>query len=108
MQVHVTAFSGSEEDAFADIQARGLFPFPTDVPPEHNEPHFHPFDSIIYIVGGELRYHDSDTGDLCICPPGTRIDDLGENLHREDHDGYRAIVGFFEDPAVLFATATTS
>jgi hypothetical protein len=104
MDVHLNAFSGTEEAALAEIEAKGLYPFATDVAPEHNEPHFHPFDSIIYIVDGLLRFHDVASGELRVCPPGTRIDDIGENLHREDHDGYRAIVGFSDDPAVLFAS----
>jgi hypothetical protein len=54
---------------------------------------------------GVLRFHDVTAGELRICPPGTRIDDIGENLHREDHDGYRAIVGFRDDPAAMFAEA---
>jgi hypothetical protein len=104
MVVHLHAFSGAEADAFAEIRARGWHPLAREVAPEHNEPHFHPFDTMIYIVGGELRFHDVATGELRICPPGTRIDDIGENLHREDHDGYRAIVGFRDDPSVIFGT----
>lgn len=103
MVVHFEAFSGAEADAYAAIAAMGWHPFATDVAAEHNEPHFHPFDSVIFVVGGELRFHDAETGELRVCPPGTKIDDLGENLHREDHDGYRAIVGFEQDPAILFA-----
>jgi len=101
MDVHLDAFSGTEADALAEIRAKGWYPLARDVAPEHNEPHFHPFDSIIYIVEGVLRFHDVATGELRICPPGTRIDDIGENLHREDHEGYRAIVGFSDYPAGL-------
>lgn len=105
MIVHLNAFSGTEPDALAEISAMGWYPLASDVAPEHNEPHFHPFDSIVFIVDGVLRFHDVVTGEFHVCPPGTRIDDLGDNLHREDHDGYRAIVGFAQDPAVLFAGA---
>lgn len=106
MDVHLHAFGGTEPDAFAEIATMGWYPFTTEVAPEHNEPHFHPFDSIIFIVAGELRFHDVATGEVRVCPPGTRIDDIGENLHREDHDGYRAIVAFRDDPAGLFAAPT--
>ncbi|CAB4364038.1 MAG: hypothetical protein F2681_08140 [Actinobacteria bacterium] len=106
MVVHLQAFSGTELDARAEIQAMGWYPYASDVAAEHNESHFHPFDSIVFIVDGVLRFHDVVTSEFHVCPPGTRIDDIGENVHREDHEGYRAIVAFAEDPAVLFASAT--
>jgi len=106
MVVHLQAFSSTEPDALAEIQAMGWYPYASDVAAEHNEPHFHPFDSIVFIVDGELRFHDVATGEFHVCPAGTRIDDIGENVHREAHDGYRAIVAFEQDPAVLFAAAT--
>ena len=108
MDVHLHAFSGTEDDAHAEVRAMGWYPMASDVAAEHNEPHFHPFDSIVFIVDGVLRFHDLATGEFHVCPPGTRIDDLGENMHREDHDGYRAVVGFREDPAVLFAAVLPS
>jgi len=101
MKIYPDAFS-TKEDALASIAAIGWHPLVREVKPERNEPHVHPFDSVIYVIDGSMDFFDVDAGEFRRCGPGTRVEDFGANLHREDHNGYTAVVGFAQDPVELF------
>ena len=45
------------------------------------------------VLEGEVRLTDSETGDTCICGPGTRARAPAGWLHREEHAGYKALIG---------------
>ena len=63
----------------------------------------HPsFHSVICVIGGSVDFFDVDAGEFRRCGPETRVEDFGNNLHREDHDGYTAVVGFKDNPVELF------
>lgn len=101
MKTYPNAFA-TEADAIIEIKAIGWYPLVREVKPETNEPHIHPFDSVIYVIDGSMDFFDVDAGVFRRCPPGTRVEDFGDNLHREDHNRYKAVVGFKDDPAELF------
>jgi hypothetical protein len=92
----------TEAEARAEIDAAGWYPMLRDVQPEHNTPHYHDFDSVIFVLDGSMDFFEVETGIHHRCGPGSRVEDSGPNVHREEHDGYRALVGFKEDPEVLF------
>ena len=90
-----------ESEAMAVIHAAGLHPLLIDIPAETNEDHWHDFDSIIFVLEGELVVRDAASGGTLACGPGSRIDFPRGVIHRENHQGYRALVGFSVDPATL-------
>jgi hypothetical protein len=92
----------TEDEAQSEIDAAGWFPLISVVEPEHNTPHYHDFDSVIFVLEGSMDFFEVETGIHHRCGPGSRVEDFGPNVHREEHDGYRALVGFKQDPAVLF------
>jgi DNA-binding transcriptional MerR regulator len=90
-----------ESEAMAVIHAAGLHPLLIDVPAETNENHWHDFDSIIFVLEGELVVMDAASGETLACGPGSRIDFPRGIIHHEHHEGYRALVGFSIDPAAF-------
>lgn len=96
------AFS-SEEEAMAAIRNAGFHPVLLDVPPETSPPHWHDFDTIIFILEGENVVVVEDTGETLVCGPGTRTDFPRGVMHREDHNGFRALYGLSVDPATIQA-----
>ncbi|MGA0604267.1 MerR family transcriptional regulator [Caulobacter sp. KR2-114] len=91
----------AESEAMAVIEAAGFHPLAVEIPPETNENHWHDFDSIIFVLEGELVVIDAESGDSLACGPGSRIDFPRGILHHEDHKGYRALIGFSVDPTTL-------
>ena len=43
-----------EAQAYAEIEAMNYHPMAFDFPVEKNELHWHDFDSVLYVTGGEL------------------------------------------------------
>lgn len=90
-----------ESEALAEIKAAGLHPLMVEAPAETNEDHWHDFDSILFILEGELVTFPADSGERLACGPGSRVDFPRGIIHRESHQGYRALVGFSVDPATF-------
>ena len=90
-----------ESEAMAVIKDAGLYPLVIDIPAETNENHWHDFDSIIFILEGELVVTDAASGETLACGPGSRIDFPRGIIHHENHQGYRALVGFSIDPSAF-------
>jgi hypothetical protein len=91
----------TEEEAVAEIKAAGYWPLTLEVPPEKNENHWHDFDSMLFVLEGELSVMEAETGESCVCIPGTRILAKAGVLHREEHNGFKAVIGFSVDPSTL-------
>jgi quercetin dioxygenase-like cupin family protein len=91
----------TEAEAVAEIEAAGYWPLTVDFPPEENEDHWHDFDSMVFVLEGELSLTDAETGETCVCGPGTRVVAKSGVLHREAHRGYKAVVGLSVDPSTL-------
>jgi hypothetical protein len=91
----------TEEEAVAEIKAAGYWPLTLEFPPEKNENHWHDFDSMVFVLQGKLSLTEADTGENCICGPGTRIIAKAGLRHREEHRGYKAVLGLSVDPSTL-------
>ena len=91
----------TEGEAVAEIESAGYWPMTLSFSAEKNEDHWHDFDAMIFILEGELGLTESETGETCTCGPGTRIVAKAGVLHREEHNGYKAVIGVSVDPATL-------
>lgn len=93
------AFS-TEDDAVAQIEARGWHPLPLDVLAETIDWHWHDFDAVLFFVTGTLRV-DLEDGTHFECGPGSRLEAPRDVIHREWGDGYRMVVGLSVAPGEL-------
>lgn len=91
----------AEDEAMAQIHKAGFYPLLLDVPAETNDDHWHDFDAIIFVLEGENVVTVSATGETVICGPGSRADVPRGVVHRENHKGYRGLIGFSVDPATF-------
>ena len=88
----------TEEEAFAEIAARGLHALAIDRSAEENEFHWHDFDTVTFIVDGTARVEFED-GTSMQCGAGARIEAPARVVHREASPAYRAVLGFSMNPA---------
>ena len=93
-------FSTAEE-ARAEIEAAGYHPVEATFEPEKTEDHWHDFDSMVFVLDGEVTLTDIDAGETCTCGKGTRVLGKAGVAHREDHQGYKALIGLSVPPAQL-------
>jgi hypothetical protein len=100
MDIEYNYFS-DDTKPLAEIEAAGYFPLTLDFPAESNEDHWHDFDSLVYILEGEITIIDSTTGETCLCGAGTKIVAPGRVLHREQSAGHKALIGFSIAPETL-------
>jgi quercetin dioxygenase-like cupin family protein len=97
MEVTHNHFS-DESAALAEIEAAGYNPMTVDFPAETNSDHWHDFDSILFILDGELTLTNAQTGETCVCGVGTRLKAPRGVLHREQTEGYKALIGLSITP----------
>lgn len=91
-----------EEGAIALATAAGQFPRAFDFAEVHNDFHWHDFEAMVYVVSGEITITERDAGDSCSLTAGSTIRATTSRLvHKEDTDGYRAVIGFLRDPAEI-------
>lgn len=84
----------SETEALELLGSSGLHTMTVPVPPVSNEPHWHHFDSIFFILEGSLELTDSESGVTHQCGVGTRITVPARVLHSENSsEGYRVALG---------------
>ena len=100
MTIHHDQFT-DEAQALEEIEHAGYHAMTLDFPAENNEPHWHDFDSMLYILEGEVTIIDTETGEECICGPGTRLRAGAGVLHREVTEGYKALIGIPIKPEEL-------
>ena len=100
MDIRNNHFS-TEEEAVAEINAAGYGPMTLEFEPEKNENHWHDFDATLFVLEGELTLTEAESGETCVCGPGTRLIAKAGVLHREEHRGYKAVIGFSIDPSTL-------
>ena len=91
----------TEEEAIAEVKERGYWPLTLDFPAETNDTHWHDFDSVLFILEGELGLTETESGESCVCGPGSRIEAKAGILHSEQHQGFKAVIGFAIDPSTL-------
>jgi DNA-binding transcriptional MerR regulator len=90
-----------EDEAMAAIRRAGFYPLLLEVPAESNENHWHDFDAMIFVLEGVNVVTVAATGETLACGPGSRADFPRGVVHRESHQGYRALFGFSVDPATF-------
>ena len=91
----------TEEEACAEIAARGWHALPIDVVGQDEEFHWHDFDSVIFIVSGTAAAECQD-GTVEEAGPGTRVEAPAGVVHRDVAGStYRAIFGLSVDPATM-------
>ena len=90
-----------EAQAHAEIEAMGYHAMAFDFPAEENELHWHDFDSLTFIVAGELTVVDVEEGVTYTCGAGTKLVGQKGFAHCEKSEGYTAIIGFAQDPSTL-------
>ena len=84
----------TEKDAGADVDARGLHAVSMQVPPVHNESHWHMFSTRIYILDGQLNITDTLQEKTFTAGPGALVEVPERVLHSEHSDsGYTIIAG---------------
>ena len=86
-----------EAQAYAEIDAMGYHAMSFDFPAEENELHWHDFDSVVYVTGGEITLSLED-GQSVTCQRGAKIVATAGVVHREQSPGYSAIIGFSVAP----------
>jgi quercetin dioxygenase-like cupin family protein len=91
----------TEEEAVAEIKAAGFWPVTFEFQPAKKENHWHDFDSMVFVLDGEISLTEAETGETCICGPGTRVIAKAGVVHREEHGEYKAVIGFSVNPATL-------
>jgi len=91
----------TEEEALAEIAARGFHAIgPVDVPAQENDPHWHEFDSVVYVLDGTARVEFED-GSAMQCGAGARVEAPAGTVHREASPAHRAVFGISIDPAAM-------
>lgn len=91
----------SEEEATAILQGMGYYTLPFDIPPAQNELHWHDFDATFFIVSGDFAVACEGEAEFRSAGPGDRVDAPRGVIHRERHNGYRAVFGWPVDPSTL-------
>lgn len=91
----------TEAQVYAEIAAMGYYAQQIDVPAQDNALHFHDFDTRFFILDGGLYLIAGDTGMVHDVRPRDRIVASAGWVHRESHNGFRAIFGFSVDPKTL-------
>ncbi|MEL0006389.1 MAG: hypothetical protein VW686_03560 [Luminiphilus sp.] len=86
-----------EAQAYAEIDAMGYHAMAFDFPAEDNDFHWHDFDSVVYVTGGEITLSRED-GESITCQRGAKIVATAGVVHREQSPGYSAIIGFSVAP----------
>ena len=90
-----------EAQAYAEIEAMGYHAMAFDFPAEENDLHWHDFDSVLYVTGGELTVWVDGEDESVICQRGAKIVATAGTVHREKTPGYSAIIGFSVAPEAL-------
>lgn len=91
----------SEAEAYAQIEALGFHAVTLDIPAESNDFHWHDFDAIVYVTDGELTLTVEGHEAPYTCRRGTKINAVAGVVHREESEGYSAIIGFGVAPETI-------
>jgi hypothetical protein len=90
-----------EAEAQKEISDAGYYPLTIDFPALTNEEHWHDFDSMSYVLEGEVTLTDTQAGTVHVCKPGTKIIGTRGFLHHEKTEGYKALIGVSVNPEEL-------
>ena len=90
----------TEDEARAEIEARGWQPLVVDIEIVDHDLHWHDFDAVLYVLDGTARVVFPD-GTVMECGAGARVETPAGVLHREEGSGYRAVIGLAVEPAEM-------
>lgn len=91
----------SIEDLRGKLTDRGYFIQEIPFPELTNKPHWHSFDSSLYILEGEVKITDVNEGVTLLATPGCRVDFPPEVIHFESTKGYKVLAEMSEKPEDL-------
>jgi len=90
-----------EAQAYEEIEAMGYHAMAFDFPAEENELHWHDFDSVLYVTGGELTVWVDSEDESVTCQRGAKIVASAGTVHRGQTPEYSAVIGFSAAPEAL-------
>ncbi|MEQ8313304.1 MAG: cupin domain-containing protein [Gammaproteobacteria bacterium] len=91
----------SEKAARKSLQEKWAFVMDIDFPALVNNPHWHSFDSCLYLVDGEVTVTDVEANKSVTAKKGSTINFPSRVVHFESTDGYKVVAGMSEKPADL-------
>jgi quercetin dioxygenase-like cupin family protein len=86
-------YGAAEEQALGELSRDGFSGAARDYAPGRTEPHQHDYDVCLYVLDGEFRLLEADTGVVHSCGPGAKVFVTSGTLHSEDHGALRMVVG---------------
>jgi mannose-6-phosphate isomerase-like protein (cupin superfamily) len=88
----------TEEEARAEIEARGWHALTLDFEAMETDLHWHDFDAVLYVLDGSVTI-EFDDGTTMQCGAGARVDTPPGIVHRDSNTAYRAVIGLACAPA---------
>jgi uncharacterized protein YjlB len=82
----------TEDEARAEIEARGWHAITIDLDVMENDLHWHDFDAVLYVLDGCVTIELED-GAVMQCGAGARVDTPAGVVHRDSSTAYRAVIG---------------
>lgn len=83
-----------EAQAYTEIEAMGYHAVALDFAKEESPFHWHDFDSVLHITGGEVTLTLEGAESGVSCQRGATIVASVGMVHKEQTEGYSAIIGF--------------
>jgi uncharacterized protein YjlB len=92
----------TEDEARAEIEARGWHALTIDIQPMETGLHWHDFDAVVFVLDGTARIELED-GEVMQCGAGARVETPAGVLHSESSSSpaYRAVIGLAVEPSAL-------
>ena len=87
----------TEDEARAEIEARGWHAITIDLDVMENDLHWHDFDAVLYVLDGSVTI-EFDDGAVMQCGAGARVDTPAGVVHRDSTTAYRAVIGLAVTP----------
>src|SRR4051812_40603020 len=87
----------TEDEARAEIEARGWHAITIDLDVTENDLHWHDFDAVLYVLDGCVTI-EFDDGAVMQCGAGARVDTPAGVVHRDSSTAYRAVIGLAVTP----------
>jgi uncharacterized RmlC-like cupin family protein len=90
----------TEEEARAEIEARGWHALTIDFDAMDTDQHWHDFDALIYVLDGNVTVELED-GTTMQCGAGARVETPAGVVHRDSITAYRAVIGLAVAPGAM-------
>jgi len=87
----------TEDEARAEIEARGWHAITIELDAMDNDLHWHDFDAVLYVLDGSVTI-ELDDGTVMQCGAGARVDTPAGVVHRDSSTTYRAVIGLAVTP----------